>query len=187
MDVQTERRTKYNTHVIRLVIVLLAAGLLAIGARAALLPAGFGKYGHYRAGAVEDEARREIRNMTNDSCLACHPDIKRVHLDGVHKTVSCEFCHGPLADHVKDNQVIGKLPVKRDLEIKDLCLRCHNQIIRARPGEAIKMIAMPKHLEEKQVQVEHNCNQCHHVHSPMFYVKLAREYAGIKDETKETK
>jgi len=120
--------------------------------------------------------------MTNESCLECHPLIRRIHLKGVHKDVSCEMCHSAYADHVKNNEVYAPMPVVRGEDIKDLCLRCHNKVIRARPPESIKMVAMPDHLEEKKVRTDHICNQCHHVHAPLKWVLEAREMAGLAEE-----
>ncbi len=181
---QEDYKATPKTHLVRIAVavgVLLLVGLLA---KAVLLPRSFGKYGHYRADAIVDEMNREVRHMTNESCLACHSHTKEVHLGGVHKTVSCEFCHGPLADHVKDGQKIGSLPVMKKADITTLCLRCHNQIVRARPKESIKMVSMPKHLEDKHVRLDHTCDQCHNVHAPLMWVKMAREMVGIKDDDK---
>ena len=179
-------KSKYNTHVIRIVIILVVLAVAGIGVRAMMVPKSFGKYGHYRADAIQDEMNREIRNGTNASCLSCHPYIKEMHSTGVHKTVSCEFCHGPVAEHIQDGKIIDKLPKKQGKAIKTLCLRCHNQIIRARPKESIKMISMPKHLEDKKVQLDHNCDQCHNVHAPMMWVNQAKAIMGVvEEETKQ--
>lgn len=175
-------QSSYNAHVKRLVVFFVIAALLGLVAKMIATPRSFGKYGHYRGDAVMDERDREVRHMTNDSCLACHPYIKEMHLGGIHKTVSCEFCHGPYADHVKDGKKIATLPIKHGEEIKPLCLRCHNRIIRARPKEYIKMISMPQHLEEKHVRTDHVCDQCHNVHAPMMYVNAAREIIGLQQE-----
>ena len=177
-------QSSHNAHVKRLVLFFVIAAVLGLVVKMIATPRSFGKYGHYRGDAVMDERDREIRHMTNDSCLACHPHIKEMHLSGIHKTVSCEFCHGPYADHIRDNKKIGALPVKRGTEITTLCLRCHNQIIRARPKESIKMISMPRHLEEKHVRTDHVCDQCHNVHAPMMYVNAAREITGLQQEAK---
>lgn len=174
-------QANYNTHVVRIVVFLLVAAVLGFVAKLVLTPSGFGKYGHYRADAVVDERNREVRHQTNDSCLSCHPHIKEMHLSGIHRTVSCEFCHGPYVDHVADGKKVAVLPVKRGEQIKPLCLRCHNKIIRARPKEYIKMVAMPQHLESKHVDVNHICDQCHNVHAPLLYVKRAREMMGIEE------
>lgn len=179
-----EYRSKPYSHVIRICMILVVVVVVGVAVRAMVLPKSFGEYGHYRGTAIEDEMNRPIRNGTNASCLVCHPYIREMHMEGVHKTVSCEFCHGPVADHVKDGKVIAKLPKKQGKDIKTLCLRCHNQIIRARPKESIKMISMPGHLEQKHVRVDHNCNQCHNVHAPLMWVKEARAIVGAGEDSK---
>ncbi len=175
-------KSKHYTHLLRIILLLILIGVAGVALRGLVIPESFGSYGHYRGTAIEDEINRPIRNMTNDSCLSCHSFIKEIHLKGVHKTVSCEFCHGPFADHVSDNKVIGKLPVRQNDEITTLCLRCHNQIIRARPKESIKMISMPQHLEEKQVRLDHNCGQCHNVHAPLMWIEQARLMSRFVEE-----
>lgn len=175
-------KTKYNTHLIRILVILVVAAVGGYLVRGLLLPDEFGKYGHYRPAAVEEEKNRPIRNKTNDSCMECHHHIREMHLEGIHKTVSCEFCHGPYADHIEDGRVTDKLPVKKGEEIKKLCLRCHNEVIRARPPESIKMISLPEHLKEKNVSTDHICDQCHNVHAPLMYVKAARRMTGLKEE-----
>ena len=177
-----EYKSKYYSHVVRIVVVLVCLVVGGVVVRGMVLPKSFGKYGHYRADAITDEIDRPIRNGTNASCMACHPYIREMHLNGVHHTVSCEFCHGPMADHVQDGKVIAKLPKKQGKEIRRLCLRCHNQIIRARPKESIKMITMPDHLKEKHVRTDHICNQCHNVHAPLMWVKQARAIVGVGED-----
>lgn len=175
-------KSKPYSHVAIIVVVLALVVLIGVAVRAMVVPESFGKYGHFRGTAVEDEINRPLRNRTNVSCLSCHPFIREAHQGGIHKSVSCEFCHGPYADHVLDGKVIGKLPVRKKEEITTLCLRCHNQIIRARPKESIKMISMPQHLEEKHVRTDHTCDQCHNVHAPLMWVKQARMISGVVEE-----
>jgi len=177
-----EFKSKYNTHVIRLVIILVVVGVGGYFAKAAFSPDTMGQYGHYRGTDIEDQKNREMRNMTNDSCFQCHKNERRAHKKGVHKDVSCEVCHGAYSDHIKDGKYIGKLHVYKGDELKPLCLRCHNQVIQARPRESIKVVALPQHLEEKKVNIDHNCDQCHYVHAPLLYVKQAREMMGMKEE-----
>jgi len=183
-DYVPKYKSKSYSHVFRIVLILIVVGVVGVAVRAMVLPKTFGEYGHYSGSAIEDEMNRPIRNGTNASCLVCHPYIREMHMEGVHKTVSCEFCHGPVADHVKDGKVIGNLPKKQGDEIKTLCLRCHNQIIRARPEESIKMISMPQHLEQKHVRIDHNCNQCHNVHAPLMWVNQAKAIVGAEEDSK---
>lgn len=174
--------SRYNSHIKRIILGLVVFAALGFAAKLVLTPKSFGKYGPYRGDAVDEEAALEIRHKTNASCLSCHPYEARIHLAGLHKTISCEFCHGPYADHVKAGKVYGKLPVKKKEEIKVLCLRCHNKAIQARPGEVIKTVVMPEHLETQKVKVSHTCDQCHHVHAPLKYINRAKQIVGIKEK-----
>lgn len=171
-----------KAHVIRIALTLV--GILILGAtlRQVYLPDEFGKDGYFRPGAVEDEANRQARIMSSESCFDCHPLIKKIHVDGVHKTVLCEVCHGAYADHVKDDVVFAAMPVVRGEDIKPMCVKCHNKIIQAMPPESIKLVAFPEHLEEKKVRTHHICDQCHHVHAPLKWVHEAREMMGLPPE-----
>lgn len=176
-------KSSYNSHIKRIVLGIVVMGALGFVAKAAFIPKSFGKYGPYRADAIDEEASLEPRHMTNASCLSCHPYEANIHLTGRHKTISCEFCHGPYADHVKNGKVYGKLPVKTGEKIRVLCLRCHNRAIQARPGEVIKTVVMPEHLESQKVKVTHICNQCHHVHAPLRYINRAKKIVGIEEKS----
>lgn len=168
------------------IIVTVGIGLVL---KQLLLPQSFGAYGHYRADAIEEQAKLPIRHGTNASCFQCHAWEANIHKKGKHQTISCEFCHGPYADHVAEQttedgvkvQKSGTLPVKKDKEITTLCLRCHNTEIKARSVEVIKTVAMPAHLEDQHVKLTHNCNQCHHVHAPLKYITRAREITGLME------
>ncbi len=170
----------------RLLILVLGIGIAAAGGlfiKSLLKPESFGVYGPYRADAIQEEAAIPIRHATNASCYSCHPYEAKIHKAGLHKTISCEFCHGPWADHVSGNKKVGTLPVKKDGEITTLCLRCHNTEIKARPHEVIKTVAMPEHLESQKVKLTHNCNQCHHVHAPLKYINRAKQITGSGEKT----
>ncbi len=162
------------------VLALAGAGLVLKGL---FVPESYGLYGSFRADTIMEEASLTIRHATNSSCFACHSYEAKIHKMGRHATISCEFCHGTYADHVRDNRKIAVLPVKREGEITVLCLRCHNTEIKARSQEVIKTVAMPGHLEDQQVKLTHNCNQCHHVHSPLKYIDRAKKITGIMEKT----
>jgi len=158
---------------------MLAGGGLLF--KKALIPDSFGVYGPYRADAIAEAALVPIRHGTNTSCFKCHPYEAKIHKNGRHKTISCEFCHGTYADHAKDGKKIGTLPVKKEKEITTLCLRCHNTEIKARKEEVIKTVAMPNHLKDQDVKITHNCNQCHHVHAPLKYIIRAKQITGLME------
>lgn len=176
-------KSTYNSHVVRIVLGLVVFAVVGGAGKYLLTPKSFGKYGHYRADAIEEEANREIRHWTNASCFPCHKYEADIHLKGRHKTISCEFCHGPYADHIKDGKKVGTLPVKRGEEIRVLCLRCHNRAIQARPKDVIKTVIMPEHLESQKVKVTHICNQCHNQHAPLKYINRAKEIVGMQEKS----
>lgn len=177
----TESKSKYNSHLIKLIIALIVVAVAGFIARQVFTPKSMGQYGHYRGADIEDQKNIAIKLQTNESCFTCHKPIRRIHKAGIHKTVSCEICHGPYGDHIKDGKKIGTLPVRRNKEIIQLCLRCHNKVIQARPRQSIKMVGYPQHLEEKHVRLDHTCDQCHMVHDPLLWIKQAKEAIGIKE------
>ena len=174
-------QSTYRSHVIRIVLGIIIFGLFGLLGKWLLTPESFGVYGHYRSDSIQEEADQPIRHWTNSSCLSCHPYEANLHLTGKHSTISCEFCHGPYGDHIKNNKKIGTLPVKKDSDINTLCLRCHNRAIEARPKDIIKTIVMPQHLEKQKVKSSHFCNQCHHVHAPLRYIERARRIVSYSE------
>ena len=176
----------------RLLLVLLGIAAASAGGmlfKQLLVPSSFGEYGHYRAAAIDEEAAVPVRHGTNESCYSCHAWEAGIHKKGKHSTISCEFRHGPYADHVgqreteyglKDEKT-GTLPVKTGKEITTLCLRCHNTEIKARSEQVIKTVAMPDHLKDQKVKLTHTCNQCHHVHAPLKYIIRAQEIIAGKE------
>lgn len=169
---------------LRLLIVLVSIGVLTAGGllfKQLLLPDSFGDYGPYRADAIREAAQVPIRHGTNAPCFNCHLYEAKIHKNGRHQTISCEFCHGTFADHIADNKKIGTLPVKKEKEITTLCLRCHNTEIKARHEEVIKTVAMPDHLKNQNVKITHTCNQCHHVHAPLKYIIRAKQITGLME------
>ena len=76
-------------HVLRLAVIFIVAGVLAVFARGMFLPDTMGQYGHYRGSDLVDQRNVEIRSHTNESCYECHRPIRLIHKAGVHKTVSC--------------------------------------------------------------------------------------------------
>ena len=65
----TESRSKYNSHLIKLVIALVVFGVAALIARKVFTPESMGQYGHYRGADIEDQKNIVIRLQTNESCF----------------------------------------------------------------------------------------------------------------------
>lgn len=119
-----------------------------------LIPASFGKYGHYRADAISDVAALPAKYAGALVCADCHSDIFRRKQASMHRTVACESCHGPALAHTSDPMTVK--PVKPGG--REFCAMCHSN-----------NAARPKSM--KQVDVEtHNpgapCTACHNPHNP---------------------
>ena len=103
--------------------------------------------------------------------------------DGTAVQVRKTIKNWPVWVRDKDGKKVAAMPVKKDQEIRTLCLRCHNRAIQARPKQVIKTVVMPEHLESQKVKVTHICNQCHNVHAPLKYINRAKEIVGMQEKT----
>ncbi|MFN7940863.1 MAG: cytochrome c3 family protein [Thermoanaerobaculia bacterium] len=141
-------------HLVRL------AGLFALGIvaflllRALAVPPGFGLYGHYRAGALDDNRNQAFVHAGRAACAECHDEVVAKLAGGSHQGVGCEACHGALARHVADPD--AQAPAK--LEVPKLCLVCH-RVNRAKP-RGFPQIDPTDHAEGEP------CLDCHSPHSP---------------------
>ena len=136
------------------------AGLFVVGitafvvARAVLVPKGFGEYGHYRAGALDDNRGRPLRFAGRDACVDCHDDVVKARTGSKHANVGCEAYHGALAEHAADPEQVK--PQRPDA--KTICLVCHLANV-ARP-QAFPQVDPKEHGEGEA------CNSCHQPHHP---------------------
>jgi cytochrome c7-like protein len=141
-------------HLVRLAGLFLAAFVLFLVLRAALVPVGFGKFGHYRAGALADVAARPVAFAGRQECGACHEDVQGKLHGGKHAGVGCEACHGPLARHAADP---GGSPAVKP-EPKALCPVCH-------AANAAKPVGFPQ-VDVKEHADGASCTDCHDPHHP---------------------
>lgn len=142
-------------HLFRFALVFLALVAVFLVARAVLTPEGFGTYGHYRAGALEDNRARPLTFAGRAACLDCHDDIAETKKAGKHAGIGCEACHGPLEAHVLDAATV--IPEKPDH--KTLCLVCH-----------LENLAKPKgfpQIDPNDHAGDDKCGTCHNPHTPL--------------------
>lgn len=105
----------------RLLIVFALAGGALVAARYFLVPETFGDVGHYRAAAVDSIVTRARKYAGHQECALCHSQVATQRLEGKHKGVNCEVCHGPAMPHVSN-----PLDVKPDAPRgRDFCVLCH--------------------------------------------------------------
>jgi hypothetical protein len=140
-----------------LIAALFAAGVLVFSiARLLLVPADFGKYGHYRASALEDNQKAPVVYAGRSACQDCHDEKAKELAAGKHKLIGCEACHDPQSKHAEDPS--GPKPPRP--ETPRLCLKCH-----------LENYAKPAGYPQIDAQ-DHGggnpCLQCHKPHHPNF-------------------
>jgi Cytochrome c7 and related cytochrome c len=140
-------------HLLRLAGLFVVGLLVFAGARAELVPKDFGKFGHYRAGAIDDAAARPLAYAGRNRCTECHEDVVVAAAPAKHKVISCETCHGALLKHADDPEV----PTAK-LDGQLLCLRCHAANT-GKPAHQPTVVA-------KDHSDEDTCVSCHKPHDP---------------------
>ncbi|MBU1185947.1 MAG: hypothetical protein KKD56_00370 [Acidobacteria bacterium] len=138
----------------RLLIPVSILILSFILLRSFLIPPDFGKYGHYRASAVDEIAAKDIKYIGQEACEDCHDDVVAKKNMSYHRNVMCEVCHGPSAAHIEDPDG-NKLSAPRE---RGYCPLCH-EYIPARPT-GFPQIVSESHNPMKA------CIACHDAHDP---------------------
>jgi uncharacterized CHY-type Zn-finger protein len=144
---------KDQEHLLR-VAGLFAAGLLAfLVLQQLLVPAGFGAFGPFRAGALDDNRARPLRYAGQATCVECHTDVAQVRAHGKHSKVACEACHGALSTHAADPEAAK--PVRPDP--RTLCVVCH-------AANVAKPTGFPQ--IDRAEHPDGLCTECHVAHDP---------------------
>ena len=166
-------------HIKRLILAFAIFISLFLIARHFLKPKSFGELGHYRALAIEENAKRDLHYAGSENCVKCHDSIHAEKAEGYHAKLKCEVCHGPglkhvlYADQFKNGQLPDSLLLHKPIERKE-CAICH-QTNAARikitfdtiDNSQIKQIDAMKHkLLNKKTKKEQKCIKCHNPHQP---------------------
>lgn len=164
-------------HIVRLLLLLVGLGVVAVSARNFLVDKSFYEYGHYRGNAVVEIAQDKPKFQGTAYCQSCHTAQSAEWSKGIHnsadigKVVKCEVCHGPGGGRDPQQGFINastgpihptnlKLTVPTDN--RALCTLCHE-----------KMAGRP--LQQAQIVIEDHagtqqCTLCHNPHSPRTFV-----------------
>jgi Cytochrome c7 and related cytochrome c len=140
-------------HLLRLAAVFAAGVLVFVVLRALLVPADYGRFGRYRAGALTQIASRSIVYAGQLTCVDCHTDVAEARKSNAHARISCESCHGPLGAHAADPSVAARKPDPRAV-----CAVCHQPD--AARSRAIKTVVFADHADPGP------CTSCHAPHAP---------------------
>ncbi len=152
--------------------VFILLGVVVIGGmvtRELFVPSSMGRYGQYRAEAVNDARAKPLSHVGHKACAECHADIARLRSKDVHADVECETCHGVGAAHAADPEQRITAPDGRGA-----CLVCHRKLD-ARPG-SFPQIDVAEHF--KFLGVEDDtiaCTRCHSPHEPLYLDRDLRE------------
>jgi predicted CXXCH cytochrome family protein len=153
-DDKAPLRFRDYEHVLRMAGLFAGAIVLFLAWRAWAVPPDFGKYGHFRAGAIADAAARTPNYAGRATCIECHGDIEQARQGGKHAQIGCEACHGPLGSHARAETDVA--PIRPNA--RAVCLQCHTA-----------GVGKPKTFPQIVVQ-EHSsagpCTECHQAHKP---------------------
>lgn len=139
----------------RLFVVLIVVVVVFVPVRRMLVPADFGKYGHYRASALDDAAAMPLAFAGQVVCNDCHDDVVDIKSHGYHGNLSCEICHSPALAHTENPDSIVP-PAPRD---RGYCPICH-EYNESRPT------GFPQILSESHNPLK-PCISCHNPHDPV--------------------
>jgi hypothetical protein len=149
------QRFRDYEHLLRVAALFVGGLLVFLFLKAMLVPRGFGLYGHYRAGALDDARARPAAFAGAGACADCHSDVVEAKKAGKHAGVRCEACHGPLVSHALADDAGATKPAR---PTATLCPVCH-------AANVAKPAGFPQ-VQVKQHAEPGTCLECHKAHQP---------------------
>lgn len=166
-------------HLRRLVGLFATLLVLFLIIQHILIPKSFGKLGHYRYDAVQENTTKVLRYAGALNCTKCHDSIHIEKEEGYHRQLKCEVCHGPglkhalYADKFKDGKLPDSLLLHKPIE-RNECAICHQknaarikiQFDTINNSMIVQIDAMNHKLLNKKTNQEQKCIKCHNPHQP---------------------
>lgn len=141
-------------------IFAIIIGLFLV-ARHFLVPKSFGEFGHYRGQSLIENQAKMPKYAGQKACADCHQDIVDLKSPNVHKSLSCETCHGPGLEHINSTDSIIPVRVPKN---REFCEMCHTKNA-ARKKDNIVQINITEHNPGQK------CIECHNPHNPWLTIK----------------
>ncbi|MFQ5624582.1 MAG: cytochrome c3 family protein [Paracoccaceae bacterium] len=166
------------THLYRLGLVGIAALVVFLVAAYVLSPASWNydmSYWH-REDALQLLQEQPLAyggiesisvSERNVSCTTCHADTVKAFAKLKHKQLSCEDCHGALADHAQNGQKTADAPIDRSTW---QCLNCHEGLVN-KPRRFPVFRTTEKYVKHREFIAGEfpegtTCLRCHDSHDP---------------------
>ncbi len=175
----------FDDYLKRLLILLIGVAIISVVAIIFFKPSSWGEYGNYRGDALKDEALKPLVYGDNLSCFSCHKEVNELSNKSAHKRLSCELCHTPLSEHVKDGKKFKDAVVASKERQNELCLLCHKKVL-GRDGE-FPVVDPKRHLEVLEVKPDTSCNKCHTVHAPMESIDYIKNLRELREKNRALK
>ncbi len=156
-----------RSHLYRLGAVLIIGFVGFLALKALATPASWNYEDWYRNDAKKEIASGPLIYGGNESCQTCHGDEKQELAEFKHETLSCESCHGALADHVRNGKKIAAAKVDDGSNWQ--CLNCHEKLITRKlvsnrlDFPQFRVDRVPEHEEVAKGLL---CLSCHNPHDP---------------------
>ena len=139
----------------RLATVIGALVLMTIAVRFFVIPPRLIARDLHQSSTVEREVAKPVKFAGVTACVGCHEDVGTKKGKSFHKTVACETCHGPAANHADDPGAV-KPPAPRD---RKFCPVCHAY-------DASRPTGFPQINPTAHNPVK-PCITCHNPHDPV--------------------
>ncbi len=166
------------THLYRLGMVGFVGLLVFLGLVYVLSPASWNydmSYWH-RADALQELQQQPLvyggiedlsASNRNAACVTCHEDTTIAFKKLKHKKLSCEDCHGALADHAQDSQRTAEAVIDRSTW---QCQNCHESLVN-RPKRFPVFQTTEKYIKHRafiagEFPEGTTCLKCHDAHDP---------------------
>ena len=183
-----EGKKRTPQYAIRLVVIIVFAGVVFFGGLRLFIPEGSKLTGSYDAESLLYIASAPVSYSNSEACgsVGCHESLFKKWSEGAHgaraEKSKCEVCHGPQGKHPeKDN----KLPMVRgDGNLVELCLSCHRQL-KARSTTGQPQIVPQQHPYPHEGELK--CTQCHDPHSPGINAPVAKNVSNVSEDKSNDK